>query len=392
MSKPKTMAFCAGLTGEDFVFRQVPVRFKGCGTIEYNKWVDVGMPSVPKRFLDCVVYLYADTASATLGKGTGGCGFIAGVRSKTHPSGVHLYVVSNFHVAKKGFPVVRLNTPEGGVSTLDLDALDWEHIPNGGDVAAASVDNFGGGNFLCVTDDLLLTKEDCGNLFGLGDDVVMVGRFMDHDGGQTNRPALRFGNISLEPTNVAWQYGASVEYFCLDMHSRSGFSGAPVFAYRTPGSDLANTLTEDGKPRDTVVLTSRETRIKLLGINCGQFPEIMELEMVGYKDKVRVKGLSGMTVCLPAWSVLEVLNCPKFVQERASLDAQWKERNFAMPEASKKRSAPMPESATLEDHELPPDVVQKRFNATLKTMLNTPPQPHGKKAKMAGSTARLAKK
>jgi len=332
----QTATFWLGLTGSDFDFAQVPIRFKGDGTTAYTKWIDIGMPSVPKRFLDCVVYLYADRDSAVEGQDAGGCGFIVGVRSKVHPNAACLYVISNYHVVKKGgFSFVRVNKRDGGVSIIALDPSDWEHLPNGGDVAAARFEGIedGPGAYLCVTDEVFLRKDECGKLLGLGDDVLMVGRFIDHDGGVTNKPALRFGNISIEPTAVAWENSNdAVEYFCLDMHSRTGFSGAPVFAYRTPGSDLANVLTEDGKLRDTVVLTSRETRMKLLGIHCGQFPEKMDLELPDGNGKGQVAGYSGMTVALPAWSILDLLNCPKFVHERNKIDAQWKGKNFACPE------------------------------------------------------------
>jgi hypothetical protein len=73
---------------------------------------------------------------------------------------------------------------------------------------------------------------------GPGDDVFMVGRFIDHDGGNKNRPALRFGNISIDPTPIMQDNGVRVPAYCVDLHSRTGFSGSPVFVYRTPGPDL----------------------------------------------------------------------------------------------------------------------------------------------------------
>lgn len=44
---------------------------------------------------------------------------------------------------------------------------------------------------------------------GIGDDVAMIGRFVDHDGGETNQPAARFGNISVMPTPIAQPTGPS---------------------------------------------------------------------------------------------------------------------------------------------------------------------------------------
>ena len=61
----------------------------------------------------------------------------------------------------------------------------------------------------------------------------MVGRFVDHDGGPTNLPAARFGNISIGPSKIRSELGKYVDTICLDTNSRTGFSGSPVYVYRT---------------------------------------------------------------------------------------------------------------------------------------------------------------
>ena len=57
-------------------------------------------------------------------------------------------------------------------------------------------------------------------------------------GVETNNPAMRFGNISLNPTPIEQPNQSIKDSYCLDMNSRTGFSGSPVFMYRTPGSDV----------------------------------------------------------------------------------------------------------------------------------------------------------
>src|SRR5271170_5484166 len=74
---------------------------------------------------------------------------------------------------------------------------------------------------------------------GPGEDVFMVGRFIDHDGKDANIPSVRFGNISTLPQPIEQPSGSTNnKSFILDLHSRTGYSGSPVFVYRTPGSDL----------------------------------------------------------------------------------------------------------------------------------------------------------
>jgi hypothetical protein len=86
---------------------------------------------------------------------------------------------------------------------------------------------------------------------GPGEDVFMVGRFMDHDGGAINQPAVRFGNISTMPANIKQPNGVIRPCYCIDLHSRAGFSGSPVYAFRTFGQDLST----GGSERTTANLT-----------------------------------------------------------------------------------------------------------------------------------------
>ena len=150
----------------------------------------------------------------------------------------------------------------------------------------------------------------------------MVGRFIDHDGGQTNRPAVRFGNVSIAAGHVAGMPNSdeNIEYYCLDMHSRTGFSGAPVFAYRTSGVDLRQQNSVHQWPWHPPALG-------LLGIHCSQFPEELKAS-----DGKTISGLSGMTVALPSWHIADLISCPRFADRRAAVDAQWKGVNFPHPE------------------------------------------------------------
>jgi len=84
-----------------------------------------------------------------------------------------------------------------------------------------------------VTDEIISSKS-----IGLGDGVFMIGRFIDHAGEGTNYPAARFGNISIMPTMIDLGDGYGGECYCLDMHSRTGYSGSPVFVYRTSNTNL----------------------------------------------------------------------------------------------------------------------------------------------------------
>ena len=70
---------------------------------------------------------------------------------------------------------------------------------------------------------------------GPGDDAFMVGRFVSHQGLNKSVPAVRFGNISMDPAPIKQVNGELADSYCIDMRSRPGYSGSPVFVYRTPG-------------------------------------------------------------------------------------------------------------------------------------------------------------
>lgn len=277
------------------------------------------MPAIPPSVLNTVTYLYPSREDAKAGRNFGGSGFLVGVPSNTHPCFSHVYLVSNYHVAVRGgSSVVRLNRLDGGIDILESDSSEWEFIAGGGDVAILPVQPDPETHDYKVIDvDNLLNRHHA-SLICVGEDVFMVGRFIDHDGGQTNKPAVRFGNISIEPSYLKGVANSDerTTYYCLDMHSRSGFSGAPVWAYRTSGSNLNDALIGgEAVPEHRPVLS-------LLGIHCGQFPE--EMRLVSGDTSSPIIGYSGMTYALPAWMILRLLSSPRFMQQRALIDAQWK--------------------------------------------------------------------
>lgn len=288
------------------------------------------MPKIPKEFLSCTFYLYPSAEDAESGKGFGGTGFLVGVQSETDPHKMYVYGVTNWHVAcRDGHSVARLFKKDGSPAIYEYGPEDWKFIPGGDDIAVVPI-AIGDQpiDFKCVPLENFITRDrfESGKI-GIGDDVFMVGRFIDHDGGGRNAPAARFGNISILPeSKIKTPNGALHETWCIDMHSRTGYSGSPVFVYRTPGNDLTSGVIDMG---DRFLL--------LLGIHWGQFPEMWEL---GNKKKLEevaqreplvidggyVKGLSGMTCVAPAWSIVDTLNLPKFKNIRAKADIMLKRK------------------------------------------------------------------
>jgi hypothetical protein len=326
----------------DLDFERLAVEWRSSAGTRYTRHIPVGMPQISPSFLDTVIYLYRDEAEAKEGKDFGGTGFLVNLPDETHPTRAsYFYAVTNWHVAvQKGFSTIRVNNLDGNVEVFEFGPEEWHFLPkydiavipmpyNPSRVRAAMVPEH-----TFVTKDLFVYH----GALGVGSDVFMIGRFIDHDGGQTNRPAARFGHISVLPAPIIQSNGFKADSFCVDMHSRTGHSGSPVFAYRTPGSDLGWTGPDAHGPY-----------LGLLGIHWGQFPEMWEIEK-GVATTLQseagslilegnyVKGLSGMACVLPAWTILEVLKMPKLIELRRDHT-----KNVIEPQLKRDGLVPTPE-------------------------------------------------
>lgn len=288
------------------------------------KRVREGMPKLPNDVILCTFYLYPSAKHAEEGRNVGGTGFIVGVPSELHPDQYFTYGVTNWHVAcSEGCSVVRVFTKDGRTAILNFGPEDWQFIAGKDDIAAIEIDagslNL---NTKFLSTEMFVTRQHLEREdITIGEDVFMIGRFMDHDGGLLNVPAARFGHISMLPHGkILTPNGARRESFCVDMHSRTGYSGSPVFVYRTPGSDFT-----------TQGLNFGNRMLMLLGIHWGHFPELWEIteaevnprhvrEASLVMDRRFVKGLSGMTCVAPAWGIQELLDIPKFADRRKVID------------------------------------------------------------------------
>jgi hypothetical protein len=318
-----------------------------------------GMPRVPDQLLNGVFYLYASAEDARSGKNFGGTGFFVFFPERDGPSeGVRgwTYAVTNWHVAvRDGFPVMRVNTRDGKTEIFDFGPEDWEFDPRF-DIAIKSFSGIL--NREVHKFSVVPTRGFCSELMarnqniGPGDDVFMVGRFVDHDGGQSNQPALRFGHISINPTPMRQGPNQLAEpCYCIDIHSRTGYSGSPVFVYRTVASDLLDVMTA---PVGRDILVSGTRYFGLLGIHFGQFPELWELgkglpksdeALVAGQSAEYVKGMSGMTCVLPSWTIAEVLNMTKLKNARRGKEIKFTHAHHQNLQTDDSSSSPVEESA-----------------------------------------------
>lgn len=277
--------------------------------------------------LDTVFFLYPDEEHALKGEQAGGTGFLVAVPSDENPFNFHhLYAITNWHVAVQGgSSVLRLNGKAGSPIIIPTEPHEWEFIPNSHDIAALQISL----DVNQVKAEALIASSFClaeGELplleINAGEDVFTLGRFVDYDGTEANSPAMRFGNISIMRARVKQPTGFAGDSIVVDMHSRTGFSGSPVFVYRTSGSIFP--------AEDTLLVKGHMMR--LLGILWGQFPEDWDIvdgpaqaqEQNAVLDGKRVRGWSGMSLVSPSWAITELLNVPALVAQRAAVEAAFR--------------------------------------------------------------------
>ncbi len=193
------------------------------------------MPRIADAYIDNAVYIYSTAEDAEIGKGIGGSGFLVHVPFPKDKKFQQTYVITNRHVVlSTATPVIRLNRIDGSTSSLVTRQQDWMLHPDGDDVAVlpiplnrTEVRCMSIGIELFVTEKLIEDED-----IGIGDDTIMVGRFIGHDGRQKNTPAVRFGNIAMMPhEKIRAATGSEQEGFLVELRSMPGYSGSAVYIY-----------------------------------------------------------------------------------------------------------------------------------------------------------------
>jgi len=297
-----------------------------------------------------------------------GTGVIVGFSSVAR----HIYAVTCAHVAPQGASVIRLNTTNGKSRKIELDPDDWQTDPSGSDVAIADITEevMEGDDFSYIPPRLFVEQpfiDDVG--LGIGDDGFMLGLYANHPGRDYNRISAKFGNISLmadigDP--IGWEGRPKRPAHLFDIRSRGGFSGSPVFVYRTPEGDLRS-IDVDGYRRRTTVaphISASDTRIegrsaaiappweteydtenniflRLLGIHAAQYPEKAKVwkprklkseaddDVIRYGDEIWIN--SGTTIVVPAWEIRALLNKSCFLERRKEREDRMKRENEGAP-------------------------------------------------------------
>jgi len=305
-------------------------------------------------FTDIAVYIYQSLDDAKLGDKSGGSGFLVHVPLEL--SGWReVYVVTNRHVVHKAkTPAIRFNRKDGGMECLQTEKDDWRFHPDGDDVAIfpfrLNMDNL---RIDSICPDMFFTKELIHDEdIGIGDETVMVGRFISHDGRQKNTPAVRFGNIAMMPhEGITSPYGIEQESFLVETRSLPGYSGSAIILFSTsapfdmtqrrfgkeppiPDEESPPFSEEKYKRLREMAARVRAKGPYLLGID---WCHLQSRESVRETSGKPVDGgwfveqNSGMAGVIPAWKILDILNSEELVAMRRKEDEKITQKKAESP-------------------------------------------------------------
>lgn len=377
---------------QDTNFEHEFVYFKSSYGDISKRYIPVGMPRLNPYFQYSVFFLYGINPESGKREGPHGTGVFIGIHDDSEipltPNRNnqirHIYAVTCKHVACDGDSIIRINTKDGKSRFIPLEPHEWQYIYEGDDISAVDITDHltEHDDFSHIPYNLFTTVEFFREYeFGIGEDGFMLGLFADQPGKDRNIAAARFGNVSLlADKDLPIEQGHEKERpsHIFDMRSRPGFSGSPVFVYRTPSSDIRNitygppfkfsfkssgTLSQipavvggiPYSPEDWQqhLEDVKNTFIRFFGIHSGQYHDKIKARKYkrkGEKDDHLRDGdelsmPNSMTVIVPAWEIRNLLNLPFFIKQREKRymereEKEKSEKNSVKPETAKESSNP----------------------------------------------------
>ena len=337
-----------------------PHRFEWVSTPHegvHRRWVPFGMPRLNPLLKNSVFFLFGLNPATGKVEGPVGSGVIVGLpRTDLEVNGPrHAYAVTARHVVESGGSMPRINVMNGDSRLLDFDPGEWTYHPAGDDIAAIDItDHIRSDDQLMVIPDNWLTVSGSIDFYniGLGEDGFMLGLFAHVPGDKKNIVSARFGNISLFGSDdllIEHEDGGKHPSHLFDIKSRPGYSGSPVFIYRTPGADLRRVdrgvplpaYGQDGLMESYMSRYAREnderneivlnTFIQLLGVHTSQYFDFVKMsksqrpksemnDAIQVGDRLKIP--NSVALVSPAWRVAQLLEHPKLVAQAKAREAQ----------------------------------------------------------------------
>jgi len=280
--------------------------------------------------------------------------------------------------------VIRFNRKDGTVEYIETKAEHWFRHPHGDDVAVTPVGvdigTLGPLKGWSIPLGLFVTPQIISDEdIGIGDDTIMVGRFVNHEGKQNNSPAVRFGNIAMmAEEKIVTKEGLAQEAFLIEVRSLPGYSGSAVFIY-SPCAMNDMSQRREGRRRGEYPPNQEPLeRVRggavvdhhdpgdlnwmarkgpyLLGIDfchINRKAHILDSKGEKVEEKWYVEENTGMAGVIPAWKIAEVLNLEELIAMRDKDDHEITDRKNKSGASLDYTEEPQKTQSTAEGLEIP---------------------------------------
>jgi hypothetical protein len=273
---------------------------------------------IPDDIRKCVVFLkYRDSNQNEQFAGTG---FFIGTKQE---NSVFVYLVTAKHVvagieskSKDGKVLIKMNNKNGGSQLIESNVHDWVDNPEDTSVdikvlacmPSPELDWLALPMSIIATDDVIKKQS-----IGVGDELFITGLFVHHSGQAHNIPIIRVGNIAAMPDEkVSTKDLGSIDAYLIEARSIGGLSGSPVF------------VNLDSLRAGMIIMSAKQKgfggRIYyLLGMMHGHI-DANESEFDGVTQNIKSSRINtGIGIVVPATKLLEIINQPKFQEERQAV-------------------------------------------------------------------------
>lgn len=252
---------------------------------------------------------------------------------------VAAYVVTARHVLEGDFNAplfIRVNTKNGASTYIQADPERWLRSDNA-DLAAIpfvlrdeydvryfpASSSVGYGpryEYLLVTAlaDGPVVKHSRTVQMTTGDEIVIIGLFLDDYGEGANLPICRYGHIARMPSNVSTPRWEGDQFksnaYLIECLSWAGLSGSPAFA--------VTEWTEAKKLDDDLTITNKGYFPVFLGIVNNHIDRPRKADTTGdLPGDIRYQLNTGIARVTPACAVIDLLNHELFADERRKFAA-----------------------------------------------------------------------
>jgi hypothetical protein len=280
---------------------------------------------IPSEFLECVVFVHYERDGVRRPAGTA---FLVSFPDEQDGNSFG-YLVTARHVidairshSSDRVVHLRVNVRGAGFDWIDSDPDEWL-TPDGDEYVDVAVLPWLNRSTLALDHQAIPSMAFLDNAIlppiwkvGLGDELFVVGLFVNHHGRDRNIPIVRVGNIAAMPDEPVRTSEGNMSAYLAEMRSVGGLSGSPAFVV------LGLVLVDDEGNPDIF-----PRKVRLLGLVRGHWDAALndaEADALVDSSGGRSELVNmGVAILVPVEEIIKVLNTPLLQETRRALKEKW---------------------------------------------------------------------